>query len=339
MMRPIFFASLLLILIFNACKEAKPIYSLEGDWIQAGQYLITDQDTVWQRQAYIWEFNADSSANIYQFQLQKELKATAQGIRWQLEHGKIKLETANATEYWQLILLNQDSLIVEASQNAQKIQYLFRRMQIPPEEGPNQNIQEFFQDNLLSLKASAYNNSTPLEWEAIGHHFIHPNLPQSWYLPLRWGIIDYKGQSLLGLQAILSGQVNQWEILEINNFDGNTATGRYFKKGKAEQMEFKRLEARNAMNRNQLIGQWQGDNPIQKLTFDTEGQYQLKTSERNTEGPYWISKAVPLIYLQNGFQFQYLKVDSLSTSELKAELYSSKIRGQKIQFEKVENLQ
>lgn len=314
-----------ILIITTACKNQKTTPSLEGNWIQAGQYILSDQDTVWQRQAFIWELNADSSGQIYQFQLQQQLTADAQEVKWQLEGGKIKLQTSSAAEYWPIVKYTKDSLLLEAPQSPdipQKIYWLFRRMRLPQQAQQNTGIAKQLQSQLQEVQTTTYRNDSPLQWEAIGHHFIHPNIPQSWYLPLRWGIIDFKGQTLIGLQAILSGQVNQWEILEVDQFDGKLLKGRYFKTGKAQQLSFESIPPKNPLQEDQLLGNWQGSENIKFLTFSEDREYQLNSDQGEEKGPYFISKAVPLIYLQQGFRFQYLKIDSLSPNNLDAQLFS-----------------
>lgn len=338
----LWFSFFFILIVTTACKNQKATPSLEGNWIQAGQYLLTDQDTIWQRQAFIWELNADSSGQIYQFQLQQELTAHTQEIKWQLEAGKIKLQTSNAAEYWPIVKLSSDSLILEApasSQVPQKIYWLFRRMRLPQQAQKNTSIAQQLQSQLQEVRTTTYLNDSPLQWEAIGHHFIHPNVPQSWYLPLRWGIIDFKGQTLIGLQAILSGQVNQWEILEVDQFDGQLLKGRYFKAGKAEQLSFASIPPKNPLQENQLIGSWQGSQNIKRLTLSEDQQYQLTTEVEDTKGSYFISKAVPLIYLQQGFRFQYLKIEKLSSDNLKAQFFSKQKTPSSVNLRKTSPIQ
>jgi hypothetical protein len=342
-MRSILFVNLLSLLLFNACtNEQKSTPKLEGDWIQAGQYIIGDQDTIWQRQAVIWDLQADSNGRVLQFQLQEKLKPSIQAIRWQVENGKLKLETASTTEHWLIIKHTEDSLIVELPPDPnipQKIYWLFRKMDVKPSAEVSSKINQFLNENIFELESTTYQNSTPLQWEAIGHHFIHPNLPQSWYLPLRWGQINYKGINLIALQAILSGQLNQWEFLEVNHFDETTIEGRFFKEGKLQQLVFKPMDVQSAFDIKKLEGNWMGDNGIKILQFKSEDQYLLKSTTENLEGTYYPSKHTPIVYLQNGFQFQYLKIDTLTDTSFEAELYSTQNRRQKIQFTKTKNAQ
>ncbi len=326
---------LLLIGLLNACQEPRPSPSLKGAWIQAGQFFVAAQDSIWERKAVIWEFTDDSTAILHDFQLGDSLTQSSQKLKWQQQGKMLILKNAIQEEAWSIEYQDADSLVLGLPNQQQPIYWVFSRMRLPQQAQTPQALAKTLKQEVLSLETDRFQDLQALQWEAIGTHFIHPNLPQSWRMPLRWGTANFKGQNLIAIQALLSGQANQWELAEVISQKGSSIVARYFKNGQPQRLSFEPSSSTPFLKKEDLLGTWQAsENPVfQQIHFEADSVQMLQDQKTKTAA-YWLSQTAPLLFFRQGYQFHYSYIDPNDKNQLQLRYHSPQHPGITIQLQK-----